>query len=563
MASSHAARRRRAREKSYASVNWQDPVNFDHALNKGLIFWGLVPPHWSGGTTLRNLVDDRYYFTGTNTESTDWIAPIGAMRPGGWCCIDLGGTNEYFNLASFPLASIYPSTWSVWFRLANATSQFNLLATAPTATGDNYTTLFADGAAGGDPLQCIVQSNGPERIASTTTGFSANTWHWGCMVLRSATDRAVWIDARSKGTNADNDTPSGQNAVSFGALNSGGVWGPVTGQLDSPRIYNRALSDAEVAELYELEKNYSAELLNRWSRASWFVPASGGISSTLSVTLGALTVAATATAPVVATLASTLGGLTVSGSATVDVFGSESTSLEPVTVAGTATAQVAASLISALGALTVSGTATVDVAGSESGTLDPVTLAGSGKVDVAASLSVTLGSLTVVGSATVDATGSESSTLDPVTVAGSGAVLVTASMSATLGALTVSAQGGSGGEGGLSSTLDPATVAGSAAVLVGSSLTVTLGSVTVSGSAAVVVSGSDASSLDPVTVAGQGTVLVSASMSATLGGVTLAALGTGDISGRSPISIGAIGRVFNVPVRPGRNRDVASRQREF
>ena len=128
------------------------------------------------------------------------------------------------------------------------------------------------------------------------------------------------------------------------------------------------------------------------------VVAGGGITASLSATLGALTASSTARLAIVGTSQSTLGAVTLSAGATLDI---------------------AADLSQTLGALTLSGAATSDIAGSLTATLGAATLSGATSLKIAAALSQTLGALTL---------SSEVNSGEPRT----------ATLEQTLGALTLS-----------------------------------------------------------------------------------------------------------------------------
>jgi len=50
----------------YRPINWSNPINRNHGLNKGLLAWWLVVPQWNGGTVWRDLAGGRNNGTLTN-----------------------------------------------------------------------------------------------------------------------------------------------------------------------------------------------------------------------------------------------------------------------------------------------------------------------------------------------------------------------------------------------------------------------------------------------------------------------------------------------------------------
>lgn len=124
---------------------------------------------------------------------------------------------------------------------------------------------------------------------------------------------------------------------------------------------------------------------------------SAAITATLSVTLGAATLSATATKGTTASLSVTLADATLSATATKGTTGSLSATLADATLASAATKGTTASFAVTLAAATLSSAGTV----------------GSG---ITASLSVTLAAATLSAAATKGTTGSLSATLAAATL---------------------------------------------------------------------------------------------------------------------------------------------------
>jgi hypothetical protein len=70
-------------------------------------------------------------------------------------------------------------------------------------------------------------------------------------VQRSLTDRELYVDTNSEDTNSDNAGTLSFNTASIGYLRSDGwVADPFKGQIDDVRIFDYALSPAEIDTLY-------------------------------------------------------------------------------------------------------------------------------------------------------------------------------------------------------------------------------------------------------------------------------------------------------------------------
>lgn len=158
------------------------------------------------------------------------------------------GANEYLLITS-PVLTSAPLSISCWFNTDAATARMTLLALHSTVGPDNDSfSLEARGDVGGDPLRFVVRGGGANTFATTTTGFSTGTWHHGCAVEISPTNHNVYIDGGSKGTNAANRTPAAINRTLIATLTGAGLF--FSGMVAEARIYNRALSDGEVWNLF-------------------------------------------------------------------------------------------------------------------------------------------------------------------------------------------------------------------------------------------------------------------------------------------------------------------------
>ncbi len=157
-------------------------------------------------------------------------------------------TSNYLSCASTPVSAI-PLTLACWCNSTDATANQRLIAIIDTTDGRDYFMIDLSGATAGDPIRAITASAGTTAIASTSTGYSINTWHSVAGVFASATDRRAFIDGGSKGTNITSLTPAGLDQLRLGVnLNtSEAPVSPLIGRLAEAAIWNVALTDDEVA----------------------------------------------------------------------------------------------------------------------------------------------------------------------------------------------------------------------------------------------------------------------------------------------------------------------------
>ena len=217
-------------------------TDFDINLNSpqadGLVFWlPLFGPR-------RVPYLDRV----NGLELTPYNSPV--WTPDGWignALVFNSGDSEYLEVDSAP-ASDVPFTMACWF-YSTADTYDALMWLGDKDNQSQYHSLYLAGHIAGDPIGAATYDGG-SATASTTTGYSLSTWHHACGVWTSATSRAAFIDGGSKGTDATNLSPSGLDRVAIAALRDSSPTSYMDGRIADARIYNRALCDEEVAELY-------------------------------------------------------------------------------------------------------------------------------------------------------------------------------------------------------------------------------------------------------------------------------------------------------------------------
>jgi hypothetical protein len=157
-------------------------------------------------------------------------------------------STQYLSQAS-PVLTGTPLTMACWFNSDDAAIAQLLLGLTPAAGNGNGFYLNLNGAAAGDPVQARTNGN----LASSTSGYSINTWHHACGVWASATDRRAFIDGGSKGTNATNATPGAITKTHIGRRENN-LDMHMSGRIAEAAIWNIDLADGDVATL---AKGYS------------------------------------------------------------------------------------------------------------------------------------------------------------------------------------------------------------------------------------------------------------------------------------------------------------------
>ena len=113
------------------------------------------------------------------------------------------GANEYLEIDSAVIAA-YPLTLAAWFYSDDTANSQCLIWVGDKDVALEWQALIAAGVIGGDPVRAFSARAGFTTEAESTSGYSANTWHHGAAVFTGATNRAAFIDGRSKGTDAGN-----------------------------------------------------------------------------------------------------------------------------------------------------------------------------------------------------------------------------------------------------------------------------------------------------------------------------------------------------------------------
>ncbi len=187
-----------------------------------------------------------YNATGSwNGTPTGTAGYYSAGRVGSWAGT-FDGTSTYVNLG-YP-AQLQPSaflTASAWVKTSvSSAGSMDILRSRLygyefyLSSGQPYFTVFSDAS--------------HNLITTFVSSLADNSWHMLTGVYNGA-NVSLYIDGTFASTTVNNGTPnviyyqSGGDAIGRGGNFSGNYWG---GSVDDVRIYNRALSAAEVSALY-------------------------------------------------------------------------------------------------------------------------------------------------------------------------------------------------------------------------------------------------------------------------------------------------------------------------
>lgn len=233
-------------------LNTTQPVNPLARLNRGRVLWFLCLPNreQGGGVRWRDLMRKR---NGTLTNGPVWKG-VG-LRPGGFGCLSLDGTNDFIDVSTSGATNLNSSlTIAVWMYCTNVTANRTMFYLGTSGTGANIG--FEVGRTSGK-LSAIT--NGTVAITGSGT-LSASTWYRVAIVRSGAgTSYATYI-------NGVLDASAGTTGI-FADVTSCFVGKGITagrefpGFLDDVSVWSRALSASEIAQDYRASRTgYRREL---------------------------------------------------------------------------------------------------------------------------------------------------------------------------------------------------------------------------------------------------------------------------------------------------------------
>jgi len=130
-----------------------------------------------------------------------------------------------------------PLTGTSWFNSNDATAAQAAFDLADKDVDTDEWLFAIRGDVGGDPVDFIAR-DGATGTASSSTGYTANTWHHGAAIERSATDRSSFIDGGSEGTDATTVSPNNIDRTSIGRRGKATPGAYFSGQLAEAAIWN-------------------------------------------------------------------------------------------------------------------------------------------------------------------------------------------------------------------------------------------------------------------------------------------------------------------------------------
>ncbi len=163
--------------------------------------------------------------------------------------LDQGGADQYFTIPR-GILKVYPMTMAAWFYPVTTGAQ-DILTISDLSVADAGFRFKLQSGPG--PVQAEVREGGGTPNANSTANWVQNEWNHGCGVFTSSTLRAAYLNGGSKGTNTSSRTPDASvlDTTSIGTYLSTSAFGLFDGRLAEVCLWNVALVDAEVSEVYK------------------------------------------------------------------------------------------------------------------------------------------------------------------------------------------------------------------------------------------------------------------------------------------------------------------------
>jgi len=146
--------------------------------------------------------------------------------------------NEYFIRLS-PIHDDYAIAMLCWFKADDITNGYVLMWTGDRTVNNENLALYIQGSVAGDPvrLQMNNTANPVWRIADTTAGYTANTWHHACGIWVDANELRVFLDGGNRGTSLAYATIN-ENSFTVGVLGRLAKSGYMSGCIAEVAFYN-------------------------------------------------------------------------------------------------------------------------------------------------------------------------------------------------------------------------------------------------------------------------------------------------------------------------------------
>jgi uncharacterized repeat protein (TIGR01451 family) len=227
-------------------------ANYDLKVGTLTVATGTLAGHWpfdeGAGQTAGDVSGNGNDGTLGTTAGVDSGDPTWTCVAGG-NALDFDGTDDEVRLSNVTIGDSAAWTITAWIKMgADIADQRTIYSEGNTAQTE-YLFLYVDDST--DSVR--FYSEGPGGVDWTqvigTTNVEDGTWHLVTMVQRSKIDRELFVGTVSQGTDTRDAGTLTFDTASIGYLRTDWVADPFLGLIDDVRIYDYALSPAEISAL--------------------------------------------------------------------------------------------------------------------------------------------------------------------------------------------------------------------------------------------------------------------------------------------------------------------------
>ena len=255
------------------------PINWNYFLNRGLVGeWAVSPlAGWNRSNTFRDLVrGGKNPKDGAINGGVTWQ---GNSRPGGYGSLKFDGTSGYVDFGTpAKLTDLTQASWAFWIQTPNNASILTK------DDNDSSQGWFIRGTPASYDIQFHVVYSSTDLVLVSANNTDSR-WHmfivtWDGTNLHTGSH--IYIDGKetaygtvTNGSGSHNSDVADHFYVGKGSL------GFYSGYIDQIGIYNRALSAAEVAALYDQTRRGNPDRWRWISPITFFLPQAPSPPSTV------------------------------------------------------------------------------------------------------------------------------------------------------------------------------------------------------------------------------------------------------------------------------------------
>lgn len=215
----------------------------DYETTDLLAFWAFED---GSGT---NVADSASNKTGTAVNTPTWDTG----QCGGALTFD-SAASEHVSIANDPVVGDADDSFSVsfWFKTTNTAEFMVVYAESKTSSDTPLWTVAVDGTTDGLFVSYRDGSSNDGSFATADINVTDGAWHHVVFVNRSTTDREIYMDNTSRGTNTTgvNFGSGDLNVSNIGRLERTTISDYFDGSIDQLRIYGVALDATRIGNLY-------------------------------------------------------------------------------------------------------------------------------------------------------------------------------------------------------------------------------------------------------------------------------------------------------------------------